>query len=405
MSHNKNEMNNINHGDDQVQDGNQEGILENSTSNTTSASKISMPKRVRTHFNAYQLGQLESIFCRNRYPNQHTRSCIADSIHLSEPKIRRSFRLWDKIPTCGNSAIIIIDMSIMYFTKINYFFNFASNVSYQVWFKNRRAKWRKNERTILNHQKISQTFEEAEKALHYSRMQFPINNMGVDLAMQTNLYNQHHLQHPMLQRLQNGYSISNLPYLNDFHNRNLESFCSNYPQHLTKYYSYQNHNQKNDENVKNFQFNFFYFFYSGKSSPPSLTKLLKYMFKDYEKIPPSIDGPISISIGLYVNYIYDISEQAMEYGINMYLRQKWQDYRLTFDPKMVNNETKIKLPDSYLNKLWLPDIFFRNEKRAYFHEITTPNKLIILNSDGVVWYVAKISAKLSCTMDLHKYPL
>ncbi|XP_013383325.1 glycine receptor subunit alpha-4-like [Lingula anatina] len=65
----------------------------------------------------------------------------------------------------------------------------------------------------------------------------------------------------------------------------------------------------------------------------------------------------------------------------------------------------IKLDEHFYRKIWLPDIFIRNEKRANFHEVTIPNRLMRLYSNGAVWYVTKITATLDCYMDLTNYPL
>ena len=77
-----------------------------------------------------------------------------------------------------------------------------------------------------------------------------------------------------------------------------------------------------------------------------------------------------------------------DYSLTMYLRQAWTDSRLRFDPQDSRAAHGIKLEDRVLDKLWIPDTFLTNEKKAAFHSMTTPNRLLRLWNDGRVLYVS-----------------
>jgi len=73
----------------------------------------------------------------------------------------------------------------------------------------------------------------------------------------------------------------------------------------------------------------------------------------------------------------------------MYLRISWYDLRLRFDPAANQNLTTLKLEGSAWHHIWIPEVVFRNEKHATFHDVSTANRFMRLYNTGRVWYVSK----------------
>ena len=46
----------------------------------------------------------------------------------------------------------------------------------------------------------------------------------------------------------------------------------------------------------------------------------------------------------------------------------------------------LEMDPKSMHKVWVPDLYMVNEKRASIHDITTPNKLLHIYSDGLVIY-------------------
>uniref|UniRef100_A0A3Q2XFE7 Glycine receptor, alpha 1 n=1 Tax=Hippocampus comes TaxID=109280 RepID=A0A3Q2XFE7_HIPCM len=74
-----------------------------------------------------------------------------------------------------------------------------------------------------------------------------------------------------------------------------------------------------------------------------------------------------------------IAETTMDYRVNIFLRQQWNDPRLAYSEYP---DDSLDLDPSMLDSIWKPDLFFANEKGANFHEVTTDNKLLRISKNG-----------------------
>uniref|UniRef100_A0A914HXS7 Uncharacterized protein n=1 Tax=Globodera rostochiensis TaxID=31243 RepID=A0A914HXS7_GLORO len=109
----------------------------------------------------------------------------------------------------------------------------------------------------------------------------------------------------------------------------------------------------------------------------------------------------NVSMSMFIEGISSFSAQTMDYHLDMYMYQEWDDVRLRHNgtgPLLIRDKDVFK-------KLWHPDIYFANAKQASFQEITDDNFMIWIYPNGRVWYDCRISLVAICMMDLWKYPL
>ncbi|XP_014484552.1 PREDICTED: glutamate-gated chloride channel isoform X8 [Dinoponera quadriceps] len=91
-----------------------------------------------------------------------------------------------------------------------------------------------------------------------------------------------------------------------------------------------------------------------------------------------------------------------EYSVQLTFREQWLDERLRFND--FGGRLKY-LTLTEANRVWMPDLFFSNEKEGHFHNIIMPNVYIRIFPNGSVLYSIRISLTLSCPMNLKLYPL
>ena len=70
--------------------------------------------------------------------------------------------------------------------------------------------------------------------------------------------------------------------------------------------------------------------------------------------------------------------------MSFFLRQRWNDSRLRYDK--VQNVSSIQLDSKSIEKVWVPDLYILNEKKAIVHEVVVPNKLLHVRHDGAILY-------------------
>ncbi|KAM9042369.1 glycine receptor subunit alpha-4 isoform 2-T2 [Megaptera novaeangliae] len=118
---------------------------------------------------------------------------------------------------------------------------------------------------------------------------------------------------------------------------------------------------------------------------------------------PNFKGPpVNVTCNIFINSFSSITETTMDYRVNVFLRQQWNDPRLAYREYP---DDSLDLDPSMLDLIWKPDLFFANEKGANFHEVTTDNKLLRIFKNGNVLYSIRLTLILSCPMDLKNFPM
>ena len=93
-----------------------------------------------------------------------------------------------------------------------------------------------------------------------------------------------------------------------------------------------------------------------------------------------------------INYAYGIFQDFM---VSIFIREKWSDHRLRFGN--LSNDEMITLDARLAEQLWLPDLYFTNEKEAHFHYVTVPNRYVRIFRNGTVYHSARFEISLCIT--------
>ncbi|KAF7696622.1 hypothetical protein HF521_005040 [Silurus meridionalis] len=118
-----------------------------------------------------------------------------------------------------------------------------------------------------------------------------------------------------------------------------------------------------------------------------VTHILNSLLDGYDnKLRPDIGvKPTVIQTDMFVNSIGPVNAINMEYTIDIFFAQTWYDRRLKFNSTM----KVLRLNSNMVGKIWIPDTFFRNSKKADAHWITTPNRMLRIWNDGRILYTLR----------------
>uniref|UniRef100_A0A915MIV6 Gamma-aminobutyric acid receptor subunit beta n=1 Tax=Meloidogyne javanica TaxID=6303 RepID=A0A915MIV6_MELJA len=137
----------------------------------------------------------------------------------------------------------------------------------------------------------------------------------------------------------------------------------------------------------------------------NMTRILNALIASHDRrIRPNFGGPPTIvNVTIHVITISAISEVSMDYTLDLYLRQFWHDSRLAFSGILAHQNLTVGI--DMVKSIWTPDTFFPNEKKSYFHETTSHNSFLRIDSNGNVLRSIRLTVTANCPMSLHTFPL
>lgn len=114
------------------------------------------------------------------------------------------------------------------------------------------------------------------------------------------------------------------------------------------------------------------------------------------KNPPNPDKPTEVAVGFYLTNLGRINQLDETFDINGYLSSTWQDQRLIFNPSVAGVPEMRYAPD----EIWEPALTISNSQSGTKRE----KQEIAVQPNGTVTYSENISATVSSSLNLRKFP-
>ncbi|KAJ7326860.1 hypothetical protein JRQ81_016619 [Phrynocephalus forsythii] len=133
----------------------------------------------------------------------------------------------------------------------------------------------------------------------------------------------------------------------------------------------------------------------------STSNILNRLLVSYDpRIRPNFKGiPVDVTVNIFINSFGSIQETTMDYRVNIFLRQKWNDPRLKLPTDWKGSES-LTVDPTMFKCLWKPDLFFANEKNANFHDVTQENILLFIFRKYLCLLTAFVMSILSLSLSL-----
>ncbi|KAJ8918916.1 hypothetical protein NQ315_016818 [Exocentrus adspersus] len=123
--------------------------------------------------------------------------------------------------------------------------------------------------------------------------------------------------------------------------------------------------------------------------------------------PPTVRGkPIQVEFSMSIMDINSINVEDMDFRMDMFIRQEWQDARIKIPEEMFEyGDESITLPSQFFENLWQPDLYFLNSKVIEIATLTHKFSSVTLFRNKTIRYAARMHAIVACQMEFQHYPM
>ncbi|XP_033627625.1 neuronal acetylcholine receptor subunit alpha-3-like [Asterias rubens] len=135
---------------------------------------------------------------------------------------------------------------------------------------------------------------------------------------------------------------------------------------------------------------------------PEESKLLNMLIENYNFSvrPVKNDSlPLKVYMGLSISQIIDVDERNQVMKTGLWVKQRWHDYRLQWNPANHSNMIVIHIP---IGLLWSPDLLLYNNVDDGYKLVLATKALVYFN--GTVNWNAPAVFYSACTIDVHYFP-
>ncbi|XP_070496885.1 pH-sensitive chloride channel 2-like isoform X2 [Chironomus tepperi] len=114
--------------------------------------------------------------------------------------------------------------------------------------------------------------------------------------------------------------------------------------------------------------------------------------------------PVDVYARAYIYFLQNLEAHDLQFKIQALLQLRYVDPRLVFKEVAPNKTTPILGEDDLRKELWVPHIFFANERDSGILGTHEKDILTSISPDGTVIISTRLQATLYCYMDLRKFP-